>query len=92
MGSAIGSIAGSLIGARSARKAAASQAAASQYAADAQERAAQLAAEEARFRPVGISTRFGQSQFQYGPEGRLSGASYTTSPEVQALQDRRFQF
>lgn len=88
MGSAIGSIAGSLIGARSARKAAASQAAASQYAADAQERAAQLAAEEARFRPVGISTRFGQSQFQYGPEGRLSGASYTTSPEVQALQDR----
>ena len=88
MGSAIGSIAGSLIGARSSRKAAASQAAASQYAADAQERAAQLAAEEARFRPVGISTRFGQSQFQYGPEGRLSGASYTTSPEVQALQDR----
>lgn len=88
MGNVVGSIAGSLIGARSARKAAASQAAASQYAADAQERAAQLAAEEARFRPVGISTRFGQSQFQYGPEGRLSGASYTTSPEVQALQDR----
>ena len=88
MGNVVGSIAGSLIGARSARKAAASQAAASQYAADAQERAAQLAAEEARFRPVGISTRFGQSQFQYGPEGRLSGASYTTSPEIQALQDR----
>lgn len=88
MGNAIGAIGASLIGARATRKAAASQAAASQYAADAQERAAQLAAEEARFRPVGISTRFGQSQFQYGPEGRLSGASYTTSPEVQALQDR----
>ena len=88
MGNVVGAIGGSLISARATRKAAAEQAAASRYAADAQERAAQLAAEEARFRPVGISTRFGQSQFQYGPEGRLSGASYTTSPEVQALQDR----
>jgi len=88
MSNAIGSVIGSAIGARATRKAAAEQAAASRYAADAQERAAQLAAEEARFRPVGISTRFGQSQFQYGPEGRLSGASYTTSPEIQALQDR----
>jgi hypothetical protein len=76
------------VGASGARSAARQQAAATRYAADAQERAAQLAAEEARFRPVGISTRFGQSQFQYGPEGRLSGASYTTSPEIQALQDR----
>jgi hypothetical protein len=76
------------IGASGARSAARQQAAATRYAADAQERAAQLAAEEARFRPVGISTRFGQSQFQYGPEGRLSGASYTTSPEIQALQNR----
>jgi hypothetical protein len=88
MGSAIGSIAGSLIGASATRSAASKQADATRYAADAQERAAKLAAEEARFRPVGISTRFGQSQFQYGPEGRLSGASYTTSPEIQALQDR----
>ena len=88
MSNAIGSVIGSAIGARATRKAAAEQAAASRYAADAQERAAQLAAEEARFRPVGISTRFGQSQFQFGPEGRLSGASYTTSPEIQALQDR----
>jgi hypothetical protein len=88
MGNVVGSIAGSLIGARSTRKAAAEQAAASRYAADAQERAAQLAAEEARFRPVGISTRFGQSQFQFDEEGRLKGAGYTTSPEVQALQNR----
>ena len=88
MSNAIGSVIGSAISARATRKAAAEQASASRYAADAQERAAQLAAEEARFRPVGISTRFGQSQFQYGPEGRLSGASYTASPEVQALQNR----
>jgi len=88
MSNAIGSVIGSAIGARATRKAAAEQSAATRYAADAQERAAQLAAEEQRFRPVGISTRFGQSQFQYGPEGRLSGASYTTSPEIQAFQDR----
>jgi hypothetical protein len=77
-----------VIGGSATRSAAKQQAEATRYAADAQERAAQLAAEEARFRPVGISTRFGQSQFQFGPEGRLSGASYTSSPEVQALQNR----
>jgi hypothetical protein len=61
---------------------------AAQTGADAQLRAAQLAAEEQRFRPVGITSRFGQSQFQFDPEGRLSGAGYTASPEIQALQDR----
>jgi hypothetical protein len=56
--------------------------------AQAQRSAARIAAEEARFRPVGVTTRFGQSQFQYGPDGRVSGASYTVSPELQAQQDR----
>jgi hypothetical protein len=54
----------------------------------AQERAAQLAAEEARFRPVGVTTRFGSSQFQTDPSGRVSGASYELSPELKAYQDR----
>ena len=88
MGAVIGNIAGSLIGASATRSAASKQADAARYAADQQAEAARLAAEEQRFRPVGISTRFGQSQFQFGPEGRLSGASYTASPEVQALQQR----
>ena len=56
--------------------------------AQAQLQAARIAAEEQRFRPVGMSTRFGTSQFQFGPEGRLSGASYTASPEIQELQNR----
>jgi len=56
--------------------------------ADAQMKAAQLAAEEARFRPVGITTRFGQSQFQTGPDGRVSGAGYTLDPALRAYQDR----
>jgi len=61
---------------------------AAQTAANAQLQAARMAAEEARFRPVGVTTRFGQSQFTYGPDGRVSGAGYTLSPELKALQDR----
>jgi hypothetical protein len=56
--------------------------------ANAQRDAARMAAEESRFRPVGITTRFGGSQFQYGPEGRVTGAEYTVSPELRAYQDR----
>jgi hypothetical protein len=61
---------------------------AAEKSAAAQERAAQLAAEEARFRPVGVTTRFGTSQFTTGPDGRVSGAGYTVSPELRAYQDR----
>lgn len=85
---AAATIGGSLLSSSASRSAASQQAAASREASQAQLEAARIAAEEARFRPVGISTRFGQSQFQFGPEGRLSGASYAASPEVQALQQR----
>jgi len=56
--------------------------------ADAQVRAAQIAADAAKFRPVGITTRYGTSNFQMSPEGYLTGAGYTVSPELQAYQDR----
>jgi len=56
--------------------------------AKAQLEAARLAAEESRFRPVGVTTRFGTSQFTTGPDGRVSGAGYTVSPELKAYQDR----
>ena len=72
---------GSSMAGRSAEKAA-------NTSANAQLQAARIAAEEQRFRPVGMSTRFGTSKFEFGPEGRLSGASYTASPEIQALQNR----
>ena len=61
---------------------------AAQTQAEAQARAGQLAAEEARFRPVGVTTRFGSSQFTTGPDGRVSGGGYTISPEMRAYQDR----
>ena len=50
--------------------------------------AARIAAEESRFRPIGITTRFGGSQFTTGEDGRVSGASYTLTPELRAMQDR----
>jgi hypothetical protein len=76
-----GAILGGAMAGRSAEKAA-------RTSADAQLQAAQIAAEEARFRPVGITTRFGQSQFGFDDEGRLTSAGYTVSPELQALQER----
>jgi hypothetical protein len=76
-----GAVLGGLLGGSSARSAAQTQA-------NAQLEAARIAAEEARFRPVGITTRFGTSQFTTGPEGRVTGAGYTISPELQAYQDR----
>ena len=76
------SIIGGLLGGSSAKKAAQAQAAA-------QLEAAKLAAEEARFRPVGITTRFGASDFQFDPKtGRVSGAGYTLDPQLKAMQDR----
>ena len=74
-------ILGGLLGGRSAQRAA-------QASAQAQLEAARIAAEEARFRPVGITTRFGRSMFETGPDGRVTGAGYEVSPELRAYQDR----
>ena len=63
--------------------------AARQQLADQLRAAGQQAATSAQFRPVGITTRFGTSQFQVNPQtGQLEAAGYTVSPEVQALQNR----
>ena len=56
--------------------------------ANAQLEAARLAAEAAKFRPVGITTRFGKSNFQMSPEGYLTGAGYELDPRIKASQDR----
>jgi len=61
---------------------------AAQASANAQLEASRMAAEEARFRPIGVTTRFGSSQFGFDPSGRLSSAGYTVSPELQAYQNR----
>jgi hypothetical protein len=43
----------------------------------------------AQFRPIGMTTRFGASQFGFDPvTGQLTSAGYTLSPEAKAAQDR----
>ena len=61
---------------------------AAEQSAQAQLEAARIAAEAAKFRPVGVTTRFGSSNFQFDPSGYLSSAGYTISPELKAYQDR----
>jgi hypothetical protein len=78
----------SLISGYSASQIADQQKQASQTAADAQIRAAQIAADAARFRPVGVTTRFGQSNFQTDAQGNVIGAGYTATPEITGYQDR----
>jgi len=53
-----------------------------------QRQSAQMAADAARFRPVGVTTRFGSSNFQTDAQGNLIGASYDVSPELRAYQDQ----
>ena len=56
--------------------------------AQAQLESARIAAEAAMFRPVGITSRYGTSNFQFDPSGYLSGAGYTVAPELRGYQDR----
>ena len=72
---------GGLFGGSSAKSAAKVQS-------EAQLKAAQLAAEAARFRPVGITSRFGSSQFTTDDKGYVTGAGYNVAPDVAAMRDR----
>jgi hypothetical protein len=76
-----GAVAGGIIGGNSAKSAA-------NISAAAQLQAAQIAADAARFRPVGVTTRYGSSNFQTDDKGNLIGAGYNVSPELRAYQDQ----
>lgn len=80
-------IGSAVVGGMMQKKAADKQAAAMQQASAAQLEASRQAAEEARFRPVGITTRFGSATPQF-TDGRLSGYTYQATPEVLAFQDQ----
>lgn len=82
--SAIGNVVGSVGGLISGGKAA--DAAKGQ--AEALRAAADRASGMARFNPIGIRTGFGQSQFQLGPDGRLTSAGYTLDPRLLSIQNR----
>ena len=55
--------------------------------ADAQMQAAQIAADAAKFRPVGVMSRFGNSQFGFDGNGNLVAAGYNLNPETAAMQN-----
>lgn len=50
------------------------------------------AAQMAQFRPVGVTSRFGKSGFQYGPNGELTGAGYQVAPDVAAMRESLLGF
>lgn len=50
--------------------------------------AARIAADAAKFRPVGVTTRFGQSNFGYDANGNLISAGYNLAPDLKAQQDK----
>jgi hypothetical protein len=49
--------------------------------------AARIAAEAAAFRPVGLTTRFGKSGFNYDAQGNLQGAGYQVAPDLAAMRE-----
>lgn len=74
---------GSLLNQQAAKDAANANAAA-------QVEAARIAAEAAKFKPVGVKTGFGQSQFGYDAQGNLVSAGYTLDPRIAAQQQALF--
>jgi hypothetical protein len=48
---------------------------------------ANQAAQMAQFRPVGVTSRFGKSGFNYGPQGELIGAGYQVAPDIAAMRE-----
>jgi hypothetical protein len=80
----MGDIVGPVLGYMGAKK----QASATRDAAQMQANAAREAAEMSRFRPVGITTGFGSSQFTTDEKGNVTGAGYQLTPELAAIRDR----
>jgi len=88
MGGLVSSVANIFTGADSTRRA-------GEQAAEQQRQASREGAAAASFRPVGMTTRFGTSQFTREVDPAtgipyISSAGYTPSPELQAIQNRLF--
>lgn len=89
MGALVGGLASGIGGIIQGNQAAKAQ----RTAAAAQTAAAKLAAEEARFRPIGVTNAFGSSNFQFDPTtGRMSGAGYEVNPQLAAMRNQLMGF
>jgi len=82
LGNIVSSVVGGIGGVISGGKASDAASAAAQANREAALRASQMA----QFRPIGISTGFGSSNFTVDDLGRVTAAGYTLSPELQAIQ------
>lgn len=60
---------------------------AAKTASQAQLEAARIAADAAKFKPVGVTTRFGQSNFTKDAQGNVTNAGYTMPTDIRAMQD-----
>lgn len=86
VGAALGSAVGGAIGGGSQGGAAAS---AQGNAAQSLSGAGQSGQQIAQFRPVGVTTNFGKSNFEYDPQtGQMTSAGYSLSPQMQAIQNQ----
>ena len=85
-GTNMGEIVGPVLGFLGAEKSADAAYDAAQLSARAQTDAARMAADAQAFRPVGITNRFGTSNFTMDGN-KLTGAGYTPSAELKAYQD-----
>lgn len=81
---------GAIIGAGMGLLGSSMQADAAQGAAQANVEAARIAAEAQKFRPVGVTTRFGTSQFTTDANGNVTNAGYNVAPDIAAMRDRLF--
>ena len=50
--------------------------------------AARVAAEAQKFKPVGVTTRFGTTDYKYDADNNLVSAGYTLTPDLKAIQDK----
>jgi hypothetical protein len=64
------------------------QADAAQAGAQANVEAARIAADAQKFRPVGVTTRFGTSQFTTDANGNVTNAGYNVAPDIAMMRDR----
>jgi hypothetical protein len=85
MGGAVSAVAGPALGLAGGLISGGKAASAAKGQSEALRAAAERASAMAQFRPMGMTTAFGSSQFT--PEGQ---GSYTLSPELKAIQDRLF--
>jgi len=74
-------VGGGLLSANSAKDA-------SKSLANSQIEAARIAADAAKFRPVGVTTRYGSSKFDMDQNGNIISAGYSPSQQTKSLQDR----